>query len=1201
MSANKHYIQDEKNKDKPKKIFISYSTKDEWFKDLLVYYLRAFEVRGEMDIWVDDRLADELRIFIENERRNTSGRGISPESFLSVASDFDLDEEAKNDLEQWLTGQREKIQDKVNHFLKSIETINDANTGVEYASQFFKNLKQQISFNQLLLHKGGTVKAKPISHDQTNNQVFEEKLMPCLVQMAVKSWLEGLQEQKDIKDPAQEQNKLKEISSLIESVKKAGIDNQWFLSLLERMEEIQRSRALLEEQITWEINNADMYIIILSNNYFESEYAYKKERELIKARLESNRSNVVTVLASNLQLDDKVNKSYEHLKSEGFPIESLLEYPIDNNDGKGADTQLKYKYMTDLVDKFYVAFNKINKSRNSDFDSFRQYYFHKTDKAKEQNKGKEKSNGLSELAAKYPQLSRLYAIVSLQFHHVDINTYRLEFRRNSSEQYIEHPLLKFELNINLKALRRFKKLDNYGKCLSESLFGTQDGTNMDCERLRKEFCDAVELADKERIPLRLRIMIGPSAQELNEVNWETLLMPVKNCAGKYGRPLVNRKFIWFSRFLMSQDLGWTKVEQRVAIKPSSMALFSCCKKGGLQTAQESLRLARESNEGHMLPPEDRELDTLKVELQKKHTWDVLHIVGFVDSDSSDKPRLLGVDREDQKSFNIEAIRDAISAMSTKPRLVVLQPTNSKNTRSKNLENEYERICGNPGLVRLAQGFLQGGVACVLTFQSPISQVHLEKFLNKFYDRLLKTEGHIGASVFDARRAIISEDENAKMNFDWDSPVLIARQKTTRMWYNSDFELYSTQSLVRASMDEDDNIAEQDQEVKKDALWNSLATAIENKKVLPIIGPRIFQKIIPSRDEIALKLADKFHYPMAYNERAKMTQVARYVSSNFGYPVLNNQYDIALAELISKDHPDKVERALETIGVDHFCDLKFDNTPGSCNIDDFIENVANQLFDECQYTDSGSLKGPREAAVFHQLAKLDSAQYLTTSACQILELAIKKWTQKSVEAKSHPWRISMLQGDLSNDDVTFDDQKQESEQGNFKRLDKELTKEEVEVYHLFGENTPWYTRVLPEDDFFKFLRSLDRKSTRNRDEFAELKQKFLTHDLLLLGFGLNDWEFRILMQLINSVRENSGLYYASESDNKIKEKSDKRRFRTKIAVQLTPDDDMIMDPYRAKEYLGKFLDQRNITVFWGSEEDFLDKLDNARAVLKEKEG
>ncbi len=79
-------------------------------------------------------------------------------------------------------------------------------------------------------------------------------------------------------------------------------------------------------------------------------------------------------------------------------------------------------------------------------------------------------------------------------------------------------------------------------------------------------------------------------------------------------------------------------------------------------------------------------------------------------------------------------------------------------------------------------------------------------------------------------------------------------------------------------------------------------------------------------------------------------------------------------------------------------------------------------------------------------------------------------------------------------------------------------------------------------------------------------------LLFVGYSLRDWSFRMLFH---------GLVLAV---------ADVQR-RRHVSVQLSPPEDEIKtnEQHRAEEYLTDYFDHLNISVFWGSADDFCTEL------------
>jgi len=75
--------------------------------------------------------------------------------------------------------------------------------------------------------------------------------------------------------------------------------------------------------------------------------------------------------------------------------------------------------------------------------------------------------------------------------------------------------------------------------------------------------------------------------------------------------------------------------------------------------------------------------------------------------------------------------------------------------------------------------------------------------------------------------------------------------------------------------------------------------------------------------------------------------------------------------------------------------------------------------------------------------------------------------------------------------------------------------------------------------------------------------------------MHHWDFRVLFRSLLS-----------------QEGKEKRSRHMHVAVQIDPDDDQVVDPERARDYLENYFSafsDADINVYWGSAEDFLQEL------------
>ncbi|MDX1521535.1 MAG: SIR2 family protein [Anaerolineae bacterium] len=126
-----------------------------------------------------------------------------------------------------------------------------------------------------------------------------------------------------------------------------------------------------------------------------------------------------------------------------------------------------------------------------------------------------------------------------------------------------------------------------------------------------------------------------------------------------------------------------------------------------------------------------------------------------------------------------------------------------------------------------------------------------------------------------------------------------------------------------------------------------------------------------------------------------------------------------------------------------------------------------------------------------------------------------------------------------------------------------------VYHLFGLEAYPESLVLSEDDYLDFLTKIAQDTSQKKRVIPLYLREALTQSsLLLLGYRLQDWDFRALFRgiIINTP-------------------PNKRKFS--LAIQVDPaQQDRIVEPQQAKEYLEKYFEASNFSVKWGNTDSFV---------------
>lgn len=124
-----------------------------------------------------------------------------------------------------------------------------------------------------------------------------------------------------------------------------------------------------------------------------------------------------------------------------------------------------------------------------------------------------------------------------------------------------------------------------------------------------------------------------------------------------------------------------------------------------------------------------------------------------------------------------------------------------------------------------------------------------------------------------------------------------------------------------------------------------------------------------------------------------------------------------------------------------------------------------------------------------------------------------------------------------------------------------------VFHLHGHAEVAESLVLTDDDYLDFLVSI------SRDEKiipAHIEKALTGTSLMLLGYRLDDWNFRVLFRSIVSYLEKSLI-------------------KTHVCVQLEPADTSIERKKRARKYFNRYFDRHDVRVYWGTCQDFVTEL------------
>jgi len=311
-------------------------------------------------------------------------------------------------------------------------------------------------------------------------------------------------------------------------------------------------------------------------------------------------------------------------------------------------------------------------------------------------------------------------------------------------------------------------------------------------------------------------------------------------------------------------------------------------------------------------------------------------------------------------------------------------------------------------------------------------------------------------------------------------------------------------------------------------WDLLKRRIRRGKLTPIIGDRVGHKGFLTSETLIQRWAARVGYPMANTKN--ITRVAQYRSITVDPLAAKEDFMEFLEEYLldearsSKKMPDDILDTLE----DELYQLPFSKVAERLNYPDFEAEAMNPLI---------------------VLAQFDIPIYVTTSFHPFMARAIEKADNaKSPRIEVCPWYEETLTKSSILDDYGDDTQS-------------------PVVYHLHGIDEQLESLVFTEDDYLDFL----VRTTQDAHVIpARINQALADSSLLLLGYEVQDWDFRVLFR---------GLIRSTHTA---------RRPRS-VCIQLDPEESQAGDPEEIEDYLNTYFGEYKFDIYWGSADEFAREL------------
>lgn len=216
---------------------------------------------------------------------------------------------------------------------------------------------------------------------------------------------------------------------------------------------------------------------------------------------------------------------------------------------------------------------------------------------------------------------------------------------------------------------------------------------------------------------------------------------------------------------------------------------------------------------------------------------------------------------------------------------------------------------------------------------------------------------------------------------------------------------------------------------------------------------------------------------------------------------------------------------------------------------------------------------KEQDPLHILAKLPFKIYITTSYFNFMEQALRD-VGKKPKTQVVFWSAGKFSGKSmdGSDQFEYEDNNDNGNRNEKDELPKDFpTKDVPIVYHVFGLEKYPETLVLSEDDYLGFLSTVVKDTnTQNPVIPLRLRAALAESRLLLLGYHVRDWDFRVLFRFILE-------YRSAESAPR------------GILLQFQPESKL--NENKSIDYLKNYFDKKQFDINWSETDDFIQRLWN----------
>ncbi len=343
---------------------------------------------------------------------------------------------------------------------------------------------------------------------------------------------------------------------------------------------------------------------------------------------------------------------------------------------------------------------------------------------------------------------------------------------------------------------------------------------------------------------------------------------------------------------------------------------------------------------------------------------------------------------------------------------------------------------------------------------------------------------------------------------------------------------------------------------KTGFWEDTMPLINRGAVVPIISNSFrIEQIFREQKEVTDQVPEKPHYDdedLTYDE-----QLTKVWADFIEYPMADKHNLARVAQYFLVEQKDNLQargKYLEFL-KEFFLEVVGDEESNRELVGKFKAQVKEMQFADMVRELEYPRFAPGQEDPLCLLARLPLPIYITTSYYDFLECALES------EGKRPRSHVCFWSGEIPNAKID-----------RWPEADYVPSSTEPIVYHLFGIESYFQTLVLSEDDFMDFLVMMAKDTdTLNPVIPLKLREVLANSPLLLLGYQLRDWDFRILFRLISNYRNRDKLTPRG------------------MYIQLKPESKIIGNKEKSLEYLSHYFDRRKFDVEWTNIEEFIKKL------------